>query len=208
MNRIFKINGFLFTFFLLLGSCKSENIGKEPSPFIEKEQFIDLIYDINILEGGLTNFNMNKDLVKDSEMTMYKGIFEKYGITNEVFKSNQEYYVLTDKYKEISERVLDKIRKEEEKYKDVVPVKIISFIQFSQLLEEDKLLSYFKTDTTDSYNQRLDSALQYYRINQHRLESIDLDSISFEVNIRKFKRGTDLFQVKQSVFKPMPTNNK
>lgn len=208
MTRIFKINGFLFALFLFFGSCKSENIGKKPSPFIERDQFIELIYDINILEGSLSNFNLNKDLVKDSAMTMYKGIFEKYNISNKDFKNNQEYYVLTDKYKEVSERVLEKIREEEEKYKDVVPVKIISFIQFSQLLEEDKFLSYFKTDTVQTYNQRLDSALQYYRINQHRLESIDLDSISFEVNIRKFKKGTDLFQIKKSVFKPMPTNNK
>ena len=206
MNNLVKINGFLFVLFLFSVSCKSENIGKKPSLFIEKEQFIELIYDINILEGGLSNFNLNQDLVKDSAITLYKGVFDKYNISYEDFKNNQEYYVLTDKYKEISEKALEKVRKEEEKYKDVTPIISISFIQFSQLLDGDKLLSYFNTDTTKTYNQRLDSALIYYRINQHRLASINLDSISFEVNIRKFKKGTDLFQLKKSVFKKMPTN--
>jgi hypothetical protein len=206
MIKFFKINGFFLTLFFFLGSCKSENIGKKPSPFIEKEEFIELVFDINILEGGLSNFNLNQDLVKDSAMTMYKGIFEKYNIDHNDFKNNQEYYVLTDKYKEVSERVLEKIREQEEKYKDVTPIKIISFIQFSQLLEGDGFLPYFNTDTTKTYSQRLDSVLSYYRINQYRLEGIPLDSISFEVNIRKFKKGTDLFQQKQSVFKKMPTN--
>jgi len=206
MNIFFKINGVLLVLFLFSGSCKSENIGKKPSPFIEKEEFVELIYDINLLEGGLSNFNLNQDLVKDSAMTLYKGVFEKHNISYEVFKNNQEYYVLTDKYKEVSEKALEKVRKEEEKYKDVTPVTIISFIQFSQLLDGDELLPYFNTDTTKTYNERLDSALIYYRINQHRLTSINLDSISFEVNIRKFKKGTDLFQLKKSVFKKMPTN--
>lgn len=206
MKFHFKFYGFLFLLLLLVGSCKSENIGKKPSPFIEKEQFINLIYDINVLEGSLSNFNLNKDLIKDSAMTLYKGIFQKHEITYEDFKNNQEYYVLTDKYKEISEKVLEKVKKEEEKYKDVTPVKIISFIQLSQLFEGDGLLPFFEKDTTKTYNQRLDSALSYYRINKHRLSSINLDSISFEVNIRKFKKGVDLFQQKKSIFKKMPTN--
>ncbi|MDB4088864.1 DUF4296 domain-containing protein [Flavobacteriales bacterium] len=206
MKKLFNLFGFLLILPLLLESCKSENIGKKPDPFIEKEQFIELIYDINILEGGLSNFNLNQDIIKDSAMTMYKGIFEKHNVSFDDFKNNQEYYVLTDKYKEISEKVLEKVRKEEEKYKQVTPVKIISFIQFSALLEGDGLLPFFNKDTTKTYNQRLDSALYYYRINAHRLTSIDLDSISFEVNIRKFKKGADLFQLKKSVFKKMPTN--
>jgi hypothetical protein len=206
MIKLFKINGFFLILFLFLGSCKSENIGKKPSPFIEKEQFIELIFDINVLEGGLSNFNLNQDLVKDSAMTLYKGIFEKYNIDHNDFKNNQEYYVLTDKYKEVSERVLEKVREEEEKYKDVTPIKIISFIQFSQLIEWDGFLPYFNTDTATTYSQRLDSVLSYYRINQYRLEGIPIDSLSFEVNIRKFKKGVDLFQQKKSVFKKMPTN--
>jgi hypothetical protein len=206
MNKLVKINGSFLVLLLFFGSCKSENIGKKPSPFIKKEQFIELIYDINILEGGLSNFNLNQDLVKDSAMTLYKGVFEKHNIGYDDFKKNQEYYVLTDKYKEVSEKVLEKVRKEEEKYKDVTPVKVISFIQFSQLLEGDGFLPYFNEDTIKTYNERLDSALVYYRINQYRLTSINLDSISFEVNIRKFKKGIDLFQQKKSVFKKMPTN--
>lgn len=206
MVNVFKIFGLVFLISILGISCKSENIAKKPSPFIEKDEFIDIIYDINILEGSLTNLNLNQDMIKDSAMTLYNGVFEKHSIDYPTFKSNQEYYVLTDKYKEVSEIVLERIKEEEIKYKDVTSIKTLSFVQFSQLLEQDGMLPFFNTDTVLNYGQRLDSALNYYRINQYRLESINMDSVSFEVNIRKLRKGRDLFQLKQSVFKPKPTN--
>ena len=207
MRSIFNLYWLFFAIaFSFIGSCSSNEINKKPTPFIEREEFIEIIYDVNILEGGLSNLNMNQDLIKDSAMTLYNGIFEKYNIDFNTFKANQEYYVLSDKYKEVSERVLEKIKLEEEKYKNETAAKNMSFIQFSELLEGDKFLNYFNTDKTKTYVQRLDSALVYYRINKHRLASINMDSVSFELNVRKLKKGADLFQLEESVFKKN-TNN-
>lgn len=206
MNKTLKIAGFLFASLLFFLSCRTEGEVEQPSPFIEKDTFVEIMYDINILEGGLSNFNIDKKKVKDSAMTFYNGIFEKYNIDSKTFIANQQYYVLTDKYQEVSERVLEKIQAEEEKYKDVEAIKTLSFVQLSQLIEEDGFLPFFNTDTTKTYAQRLDSILGFYRINQYRLEGMPMDSISFEVNINKLKNGVDLFQQKKSLFKKMPTN--
>ncbi len=201
MNKFIYILAILFFF-----QCKPENnIDNVPSNFIEKEQFIQLVYEVNVLEGNFNNFNLNKDLMKDSSMRLYKGIFEKYKIDYEDFKENQEYYILTDQYKEVSEKALELVIAEAEKYKDVKPVVIMSYLQFTQLFETDEQLIYMQEDTNSTFDERLDSMLNYYKKNPKNLKDYSLDSLSFEVNIAKLRRGRDIFRKKtifeKSVFK-------
>ena len=188
--------------FILIAQCKSENnIDDEPDNFLGKEKFTQLVYDINLLEGHLSNFNLNRDVMKDSAMKLYKGVFENYDIDYEDFKENQDYYILTDQYKEISQEVLDKITKEQVKYKDVKPVKIMSLVQFNELFKGDKLLVFMKEDSNTTYQERLDSVLRFYRNDPQKLEKVIMDSVSFEVNIAKLRTGNDLFRIKESLKK-------
>ena len=188
--------------FILIAQCKSENnIDDEPDNFLGKEKFTQLVYDINLLEGHLSNFNLNRDVMKDSAMKLYKGVFENYDIDYKDFKENQNYYILTDQYKEISQEVLDKITKEQVKYKDVKPVKIMSLVQFNELFKGDKLLVFMKEDSNTTYQERLDSVLRFYRNDPQKLEKVIMDSVSFEVNIAKLRTGNDLFRIKESLKK-------
>ena len=188
--------------FVLITQCKSENnIDNEPDNFLGKEKFTQLVYDINLLEGHLSNFNLNRDVMKDSAMKLYKGVFENYDIDYKDFKENQNYYILTDQYKEISQEVLDKITKEQVKYKDVKPVKIMSLVQFNELFKGDKLLVFMKEDTNTTYQERLDSVVRFYRNDPQKLEKVIMDSVSFEVNIAKLRTGNDLFRIKESLKK-------
>ena len=188
--------------FVLITQCKSENnIDNEPDNFLGKEKFTQLVYDINLLEGHLSNFNLNRDVIKDSAMKLYKGVFENYDIDYKDFKENQNYYILTDQYKEISQEVLDKITKEQVKYKDVKPVKIMSLVQFNELFKGDKLLVFMKEDTNTTYQERLDSVVRFYRNDPQKLEKVIMDSVSFEVNIAKLRTGNDLFRIKESLKK-------
>lgn len=197
---------FISLLFVGITSCQSEsNIDNKPANFIEKEQFVELLYEVSLLEGNLGNFNLNQGVLRDSAMSLYQGVFEKYEITFDDFKKNQEYYILTDQYKELSQKVLDRVILEEEKYKDVEPLKIISFVQLKQLFELDGLSNYFETDTVSTYQERLDSALRHYRKHPENLAQVSVDSLSFEVNIARLRRGADLFQL-NTVFKKMPTN--
>jgi hypothetical protein len=199
----------LHIFFLLLSlfACKPENsIDNLPSNFIEKDRFIELVYDVNVLEGNLGNFNLNKDLLMDSSMQLYKGIFEKYYINYEDFKENQEYYILTDQYREVSKKALELVITEEEKYTEIKPINILSFIQFNQLFEANGHLDYMEKDTSFSYSEKLDSMLNYYRVNPASLKDFSIDSISFVVNISKLRKGKDLFKDKLRFKKPVLKN--
>lgn len=196
----------IFVIFLIFGCQPESSVDNVPSNFIEKEKFIELIYEVNILEGNLSNFNLSRDVMKDSSMKLYKGLFEKYGIDYADFKENQEYYILTDQYKEVSEKVLEKVTAEMEKYKDVKPVRIMSFIQFTQLFDTDGLLEYMEEDTNSTYNERLDSVLRFYRKSPEKLKSFTLDSISFEVNVAKIRKGRDIFRKKNIFEKKMKLN--
>ena len=185
-----------------LFQCGSENsIDNEPDNFLDKDKFTQLIYDINLLEGNLLNFNLNRDVMKDSAMKLYKGVFKTYDIDYDDFKDNQDYYILTDQYKEISQEVLDRITKEHIKYTDVEPVQIMSLIQFKQLFEGDNLMGYMEKDTTGTYQERLDSIVQFYRNDPEKLNVVEMDSVSFEVNIAKLRKGSDLFRMSPTLKK-------
>jgi len=181
--------------------CKSENsMDNKPAKFIESDKFMQIVYDINVLEGGLENFNMNQFEFKDTAMQLYKGLFEKYNITYTTFKENQDYYILTDQYKELTQRAADSASYELEKLKDITPIKPMSFIQFTQLLELDSLKNFVEYDTTLTYPEILDSLINFYRINPSNLDQITMDSLSFELNIAKMRKSSNPFKKMKKVF--------
>ena len=136
----------LFISFLIFG-CSQEISVKKPKNLIQKEIFSNLLYDITVLEGHMASYNLNQEIFKDSSRQMYQGIFEKYNITKQDFKENNDFYILTEEYQKISEKVLEKIKLEELKYKDVKPFTTISYVQFNQLFENDNLVDFFKDGT-------------------------------------------------------------
>ncbi len=199
-NTILYIAVIIVTVF----GCKSENsMDNKPSKFIESDKFIQIVYDINVLEGGLENFNMNQFEFKDTAMQLYKGLFEKHGITYKTFKKNQDYYILTDQYKEITQKAADIASYELEQLKDITPIKNLSLVQFTQLLELDDLKTFIEiNDTISSFQEKLDSILNFYRINPSNLDQVTIDSLSFEVNIAKMRKRSNPFtREEKSVFK-------
>jgi hypothetical protein len=105
--------------------------------------------------------------------------------------------------KEVSANVLRRVAKEAEKYKDIEPVKTLSFVQITQLLEYDNLIDFVNKDTSTNFVERMDSLLRFYRVHQSSLQEFAIDSLSFETNLIKLKKGTDIFRKK-----PMFFNNK
>lgn len=180
----------------------------KPFNFIEKDKFVDIVYDINLLEGGLENVNMNQFEFKDTAMKLYKGIFEKHDISYKTFKKNQDYYILTDQYREITQLAADRASYELAKYGEIEPIKPMSLVQFSQLLELDKLLYFMENDTSFTFMQKMDSVTNYYRQNPQNFSVIDMDSLSFEVSMTQLRRSKNLFQkVPMEVFKSKTQRN-
>ena len=185
---------------LIFFQCNPEkNSVEKPEGLMSQKQFSNLVYDMNVLEGSIANFNLDKELMRDTSLSMYKGIFEKYEINYDIYKANQEYYILSNLMKDISEVVFERVAKEAEQYEDIEEIKILSFVQLTQLFETDGLSNFINQDTTTTFPERMDSVLRFYRKNQSNLEDFAIDSISFETNIIKLKKGSDIFR-KKSVF--------
>lgn len=185
---------------LILFQCNPEkNSVEKPEGLMSQKQFSNLVYDMNVLEGSIANFNLDKELMRDTSLSMYKGVFEKYEINYDIYKANQEYYILSNLMKDISEVVFERVAKEAEQYEDIEEIKILSFVQLTQLFETDGLSNFINQDTTTTFPERMDSVLRFYRKNQPNLEDFAIDSISFETNIIKLKKGSDIFR-KKSVF--------
>ena len=104
-------------------------------------------------------------------------------------------------YKDITQRAADSACYELEKLKDITPIKMMSFIQFSQLLEVDDFKNFMEYNTILNYQEKLDSLLSFYRNNTSELDKITMDSISFEVNIGKMRKSSNPFIKVKEVFK-------
>jgi hypothetical protein len=78
---------------------------------------------------------------------------------------------------------------------------MMSFIQFSQLLEVDDFKNFMEYNTILNYQEKLDSLLSFYRNNTSELDKITMDSISFEVNIGKMRKSSNPFIKVKEVFK-------
>ena len=189
---------------LIFFQCNPEkNFVEKPDSLMTQKEFEDLVYDMNILEGGIANFNLDRNLMRDTSLSLYQGVFDKHHIDYDTYKANQEYYILSNTMKEVSANVLRRVAKEAEKYKDIEPVKTLSFVQITQLLEYDNLIDFVNKDTSTNFVERMDSLLRFYRVHQSSLQEFAIDSLSFETNLIKLKKGTDIFRKK-----PMFFNNK
>jgi len=183
------------TILLFFWQCNPEkNPIDKPEGFMSQKEFANLLYDMNVLEGSIANFNMDRELMRDTSVALYKGVFQKYGITYEIYKANQEYYVLSNTMKEVSEIALNRIVEESKQYEDLEPVKALSFIQLTQLFDTDGLSEFVNKDTNYTFPERMDSLLRFYRKNQDKLANFAIDSLSFETNIIKLKKGKDIFR--------------
>lgn len=195
MNKLLLILGVL-----LLVQCIPDKITvSKPDHFLKKSAFAELMYDINLLEGNLSNINLDTKLMADTALGMYAGVFEKHGITYSIFQANQEYYILANKMKGIAETVLERVEKEAEQYKDLEAIRPVSFVQLNQLLTQEGMVDYMTNDTSSTYPERLDSVLRYFRTKPEKLAEFTIDSTSFEVAILKLKKGKDVYR-EQSIF--------
>jgi hypothetical protein len=90
---------------LLLSSCKDEI--EKPEELFSKEQMVDMIYDLSILEAIKNN---NPSFLEDKNIDPYTYIYEKYKIDSLQFVQNNKYYASNVKeYAKIYEKVQQRI---------------------------------------------------------------------------------------------------
>lgn len=89
-----------------ISSCGTDNDSIEG--VIEKEKFIELLTDVQIMEA-MNQFIKNKETDYNLDFS-YQWIYEKYGITEDEFRSSVLYYTQDpETYEEIYDEVIIKI---------------------------------------------------------------------------------------------------
>ena len=183
--RVLFFIAFLFVFIC----CNEQTHNESPKDLIPKEKFTKLLCETTLLEGYLTNENVNIPAVRDKSLGRYKDIFNDFGISNEQYQSSYEYYVQQPYFKEMLEQAIQILEKKEEKILDVSEIKQMSFGQFQTLLKSDSLNFSMVLDTSISNQTKLDSISTYYKKHPQKLTVIAMDSLSFQYSLNRYREG-------------------
>ncbi len=98
---------------LILFSC-SENVVPKPKHLLEKEEMINVLYDVALLQASeaAMPYYLNG---KNIKIATY--IFDKYKIDSTTYYQNQKYYASKPAdYKRMHQKVLEKLEQEKQKY--------------------------------------------------------------------------------------------
>jgi hypothetical protein len=123
---------FFFFLFLLLTSCYYENKLEEqqPDPFLTEEQIIEVLTDIQTAEAIIAYNRLQRENTdQEYKDSLFKVVFDHYGMTAEEINANLEYYNNNPEQMErIYEKVLSNLSRrqsevEEESKSDTTAVK-------------------------------------------------------------------------------------
>jgi hypothetical protein len=76
----------------LIGSCTQDPSGVKPEVFLEKEELIDVIVDLQILESHYHTKYQRSNVYANALDSASYFIFEHHQISKDIFKSNLNYY--------------------------------------------------------------------------------------------------------------------
>mgnify|MGYP000256446630 CR=1 len=189
-------------FIVLVWSCKSNTPStSKPNNLIERNTFTELLVETSLLEGHLASINTNVPDVRDEALGKYKGVFKKFNITNKQYQDSYGYYVQQKYFKDMIQEAIDKVSKKEDQMKDLPEINQMSFEQLKTLLRQDGFDAFLQKDSTLSHEEKIDTIANYYRLNPDKLEIINLDSLSFQYSLNRFKEGKQLFKTLEKSLK-------
>jgi hypothetical protein len=101
---------------IFLFSCNNEN--KLPDYVITHDDMVNIIIDIHLTDGLLTNNKVRRKLAKKDSSNYYEAIFNNYGYTRAEFDTSVYFYSKNiNEYDKIYEEVLNRLNEMETKLK-------------------------------------------------------------------------------------------
>jgi len=176
-------------------SC--ENNGYDysvPNGVLPKNVFTQILTETTLLEGDLSNTNVNLPKLRDESLGRYKFVLDKYGITYKEYKTSYFYYVAQPYFIEIAQEALDSIVNMERQLDELPQIKQISFAELKNLLVDDGWGKYMKFNRGVTARPMMDSIGKYYAKNVGLLKKRNIDSTNFQYSLGKFKNHLPLFQ--------------
>ena len=101
---------------VILVSCDSGN--KTPDYVIPYDDMVNIIIDIHLTDGLLTQNNVRRNLAKKDSLNYYDAILNNFGYTRADFDTSVHFYSKNiDEYDKIYEEVLNRLNEMETKLK-------------------------------------------------------------------------------------------
>lgn len=93
-----------------LCSCSGGNVRDTRAVAVSQEKMTDMLFDVQVLEAYLTNKRSAGENVNGLREQLFNQLFEHYGVTEEIFSSNLEYYnsdvrIMEKMMTEVSKRI-------------------------------------------------------------------------------------------------------
>lgn len=98
---------------MVIASCNNLNV-KPPKDLLSEDRMVEIITDIEIIEGKLHFNNERNGNAEELKVSYYQQLYEHHNITKEQFIDNLNYYTQKPELLEnIMTRVVDSITKEQ-----------------------------------------------------------------------------------------------
>lgn len=88
-------------------SCSSEKKKDAPEVLLSEEQMVDVLADVQIMEGIISYKKNANQLTTYFKTAGYDTLFSHYGITDSIFEENMKYYNSIDP--QILMRIMDSV---------------------------------------------------------------------------------------------------
>ena len=89
-----RFNHILLTSFcaIFLTACGAKDPIVPPKTLLNEAQMIDILTDVQLLEGELNSRRSNGENIQGRSNVYYNQLFEHYGITDSILNDNLRYY--------------------------------------------------------------------------------------------------------------------
>lgn len=91
---------------IAFASCSGQDPVKRPGTFIEEAQMMDIMTDVQLIEGELNYRNSQGEMIEQRARDYYSQLFEHYNITDSIFRENITYYTQNQ---QLLQKVMDSV---------------------------------------------------------------------------------------------------
>ena len=181
-NKYIAISLIFYT--ALLFSCGGKTAEEQPENLIKKENFTEIILELQLIEAHLNEVRVDQSVIRDSANNFFQEIFEKHGTSFEDFKSTMNYYASQpEELQGIYDAVLESLSQMEVELVDVkMDQDAISPLGRKQIVDVISHLPIARIFKENSYSsdQTKDSLFKYIAANIYLFDSLPYNIESFQ----------------------------
>ena len=181
-NKYIAISLIFYT--ALLFSCGGKTAEEQPENLIKKENFTEIILELQLIEAHLNEARVNQSVIRDSANNFFQEIFEKHGAALEDFNTTVNYYASQpEELQGIYDAVLESLSKLEVELVDVKinqdAISPLGKKQIVDVISHLPIARIFK-ETSYSSEQTKDSLFKYIAVNISLFDSLPYNIESFQ----------------------------